>query len=119
MRYGLKIGGVSVSLGSEPVEKCGRSSKSTTNRGETTAPSHAEVALVAAAPRDVDVTDEDTDKRDDDTVRDARTEMLVSEALGATLKSQGYAPIVVVGTAAELRIACTELEMERDTAFAL
>ena len=99
------------------MEKAGRSSKSITNRGETTAPSHAEVALVAAVPRDVDVTDEDTDRRDDDTVRDARTEMLVSEALGAALKSQGYAPIVVVGTAAELRIVCTELEMERDTAF--
>lgn len=83
------MGGASVSLGSELVEKCGRSSKSTMNRGETTAPSHAEVAGVAAVPIDVDVTDEAFDKRDDVTVRDARTEMLVPGTLGAGLKSQG------------------------------
>lgn len=76
-------------MGSEPLEKCGRSSKSTTNRGEITAPSHAEVAGVAAVTRDVDVTDEAFDKRDEVTVREARTELLVPEAPGATLKSQG------------------------------
>ena len=101
------------------MEKAGRSSKSTTNRGEVTAPSHAEAALVVAVPRDVDVTNKDTDRRDDGTVRDVRTEMLATEALGAALKSQGYTPIIVVGTAAELRIVCTELELERDTAFTL
>ena len=71
------------------MEKCGRSSKSTTNRGETTAPSHAEVAGVTAVPGDVDVTDEAFDERDDVTVRDARIEMLVPETLGAELKAQG------------------------------
>ena len=101
------------------MEKAGRSSKLITNRGEITAPSHAEAALVVAVPRDVDVTDKDTDRRDDGSVRDVRTEMLVSEALGAALKSQGYAPIIVVGTAVELRNASTELEMERDSAFTL
>ena len=101
------------------MEKAGRSSKSIMNRGEIMAPSHAEAALVVAVPRDVDVTVEDTNRRGDGTVRDVRTEMLVSEALGAALKTRGYAPVIVVGTAAELRIVCTELETERYTAITL
>lgn len=101
------------------MEKRGRSSKSTTNRGETTAPSHAEVADVAAVPRDVDVTDEAFDERVDVTVREARTEMPVPGTLGAGLKSQGQMPRVVVGTIAELMVGCTGLEIEIDTAIHL
>ena len=95
------------------MEKRGKSSKSITNRDETTAPLHTEVAAVEAVLIELDALDQAMEERDGAIGTDAIVIMLVPEPLGFRLLCIELLP-TVVGTVDEPKIVWTGPELGLD-----